>query len=167
MDPETRLELLDLVHKYAYLVDAASFKEVAALFTERGVLVAPDPPEALSPVRSHTGPDEIGAELSQLSMFSITSHGVLGQVITAFNGSDRAASVVKCVAHHVRIDESSDRPRVNDLVWHLRYGDEYLRGAEGRWRFERRSITIDLIELRPIKRANSRSVRPQHTERPW
>jgi hypothetical protein len=40
---------------------------------------------------------------------------------------------------------------VTDLVWHLRYDDEYLRTASG-WRIHGRALTINAVETRPVRR---------------
>jgi hypothetical protein len=39
---------------------------------------------------------------------------------------------------------------VTDLVWHLRYDDEYLRTPSG-WRIHGRALTINAIETRPVR----------------
>ena len=52
---------------------------------------------------------------------------------------------IACVAHHVI---APDR----DLVWHLRYADDYAQ-VDGSWLLARRELTIDLIETRPLKRS--------------
>ena len=41
--------------------------------------------------------------------------------------------------------------QVSDLVWHLRYDDEYLRTRAG-WRIHGRALTINAIETRPVRR---------------
>lgn len=50
-----RLELSELVHRYAYYVDARRFDEVAELFTADAELVLPDPPHHLEPCVRHRG----------------------------------------------------------------------------------------------------------------
>lgn len=134
-------ELSQLVHGYAARVDDR--QPVAELFTEDGVLVAPDPPDVLDPVREHQGRPAIAAATSALPP---TFHAVVGEVYSV--DGDRATGRVACVAHHV-VD-----PRT-DLVWHLRYADTYRR-EDGAWRFARRELSIDLIESRPLKRARAR-----------
>jgi hypothetical protein len=148
---EDRLALSDLVNRYAYLVDAARFDEVSKLYVPDGVLVTPVPPRELCPVSEIRGHDAIVEELRRLEPFAMTFHGLLGQVITAID-DDHAHGRVNCVAHHV----AAAGRNVEDLVWHLRYDDRYVR-AEGDWLLERRAITIELIESRPVKRANDRS----------
>jgi hypothetical protein len=41
---------------------------------------------------------------------------------------------------------------VTDLVWHLRYLDDYVETADG-WRFARREVHVDLVERRPLEAA--------------
>jgi len=40
---------------------------------------------------------------------------------------------------------------ITDLVWYLRYDDDYRRTASG-WLIGRRTLTIDAIETRPARR---------------
>ena len=41
--------------------------------------------------------------------------------------------------------------QITDVAWHLRYDDEYVRTDSG-WRISRRTLTIDAIETRPVRR---------------
>jgi len=134
-------ELSQLVHTYAARIDDR--QPVDDLFTEDAVLLAPDPPDVLDPVREHAGRAAIAAATGSLPP---TFHEIVGEVYDV--DGDRATGRVACVAHHV-VD-----PRT-DLVWHLRYADSYRR-ADGRWRFARRELSIDLLETRPLKRARER-----------
>jgi hypothetical protein len=54
---------------------------------------------------------------------------------------------ISCEAHHWTVSED----RVTDLVWHLRYDDEYRHTPAG-WRFHGRALTINAIETRPVRR---------------
>ena len=45
--------------------------------------------------------------------------------------------------------------QASDLVWHLRYDDEYLRTPAG-WRIHGRALTINAIETRPVRRLRGR-----------
>jgi hypothetical protein len=134
-------ELSQLVHSYAARIDDR--QPVVQLFTEEAVLLAPDPPDVLDPVREHAGRDAIAAATGALPP---TFHAIVGEVY-AVDG-DRATGRIACVAHHV-VDERTD------LVWHLRYADSY-RAQDGVWRFARRELSIDLIETRTLKRARMR-----------
>lgn len=150
---QDRLDLQDLVQRYAHRVDGREFAGVAELFTPAAVLVAPDPPDRLGPTRELHGPAAIAAELSQLTGFETTSHALLGHVLEPGEDPDTARGHVRCEAHHV-----STHPRdgsVRDLVWLLRYADTYRRTDAG-WRFARREITVDVVDLRTVKRVNPR-----------
>ena len=127
-------ELSQLVHRYALTVDERG--DVASLFTPDGVLVAPDPPAVLTPAVEHAGREAIAAAMTGLPP---TFHAVVGEV------DDGTRGRVACVAHHVVAPDQ-------DLVWHLRYADDYAQ-VDGRWLFARRELTIDLVEVRPLKRS--------------
>ena len=129
-------ELSQLVHRYAASIDDR--RSVVPLFTPDGVLVTPDPPTVLDPVHEHVGPEAIAAATSGLPR---TFHAIVGEVYDGERGR------IACVAHHV-IDEKTD------LVWHLRYLDDY-RQVDGVWLIARRELSIDLIETRPLRRART------------
>ena len=145
MTPGTgdRVELLDLVSRYALYADRRDLAGVAGLFTEDAVLVLPDPPGELGPVRTFTGRDSIVEALSTLNDVPVTSHEIVGQVFEA-----DATGHVACVAHHLTEREPG---RISDLAWHMRYTDAYRR-EDGGWRFARRALRIDFIETRPVRR---------------
>jgi hypothetical protein len=134
-------ELSQLVHRYAATIDAGG--SVVPLFTEDGVLVTPDPPDVLDPVHEHVGPAAIAAATAGLPR---TFHAIVGEVYSTGTAGD--CGRIACVAHHV-IDDKTD------LVWHLRYADDY-RQVDGMWLIARRELSIDLIETRPLKRARAR-----------
>jgi ketosteroid isomerase-like protein len=140
-----RVELLDLVARYALYADRRDFAGIGSLFTDDAVLVLPDPPKDLGPVRTFTGRDDIVGSLSSLNEVPVTSHEIVGQVFEA-DGTGHIA----CVAHHLTEREPG---KPSDLVWHLRYTDTYRRsdGSPG-WRFARRALQIDFIETRPVRR---------------
>jgi len=116
---------------YAAAVDARDWDAGAALFTEDGVLVVPDPPEHLGPIHASHGRAEIRAALAELEATDRTRHEVTG---VGANGR------VACVAHHVMGERCTD--------WHLHYVDEYRESAEG-WRISRRELHIDRVETHP------------------
>lgn len=134
-----RAELSDLVHRYAARVDDRDFAGAAALFTEDGVLVRPEPPDVLAPVAELVGRGAIEQGLRALESVPLTVHAVVGEVYDGTSGR------VVCVAHHL-VDPTTD------LVWHLRYRDDYAE-VEGAWLIARRALSIDLIETRTVKRA--------------
>ncbi|WP_433227351.1 nuclear transport factor 2 family protein [Actinomadura formosensis] len=142
-----RVELLDLVARYALYADRRDLPALAGLFTADAVLVLPDAPRELHPARTFTGRDEIAGALSSLNAIPLTFHELAGQVLDAA-GPDAATGHIACVAHHLTEREPG---KPSDLAWHLRYTDTYRRSAGG-WRFASRALQIDFIETRPVRR---------------
>ncbi|MEU8119806.1 nuclear transport factor 2 family protein [Spirillospora sp. NPDC049024] len=143
-----RIALGDLVARYALHADRREIDAMADLFTEDAVLVLPDAPDELDPVRVFTGRSEIAATLSVLDGIPLTFHALVGQVFGAGPEPGTAIGEIACVAHHVTSREDG---KVSDLVWHCRYTDTYR--ADGRtWRIARREQRIDSIETRPVRR---------------
>jgi SnoaL-like domain len=142
-----RLALSDLVHRYAAAVDDQDVETVIGLFVGNGELVLPEPPDVLTPVRSHRGPSAIGAALAAATKVGRTHHGIDSEVYTAGSNPDLAHGRIAATAHHW----SRRAEGITDLVWYLRYDDEYLR-AESGWLVLRRALTIDAIETRSARR---------------
>ena len=140
-----RTELSDLVPRYAAAVDDCDLDSAVRLFTATAQLVLPNPPEHLEPVRSHRGHDEIRAALAVVTSVGRTHHDIASEVYTA----DAAAAQGRIAgsAHHF----SRRAEDITDVVWYLRYDDDYVRTDSG-WRIARRALTIDAIETRPIRR---------------
>jgi hypothetical protein len=111
------------------------------LFTETAELRLPDPPRELRPVRHWHGRDGVLSALSSLTEVSRTQHDIVGEVYAAGADADYALGRITAVAHHWTF--GPEHP--TDLVWHLRYDDEYLRTAAG-WRIHGRALTINAIE---------------------
>jgi hypothetical protein len=142
-----RLALSDLVHRYAAAIDDQDIETALGLFVGDGELVLPDPPDVLTPVRRHQGPDAVGAALAAASSVGRTHHAIDSEVYTDDSNPDLAQGRIAATAHHwSRRDEG-----IVDLVWYLRYDDEYVRGEPG-WQLARRALTIDAIETRPTRR---------------
>ena len=139
-----RLDLTDLVHRYAARVDDRDPTGVAALFTDDGVLASPRPPRHLDPVLEATGAAEIAAALEQLSGMAVTQHAIVGLVLDA-DDAGVASGRVACIAHHVLPDGT-------DLVWHVTYRDRYRR-TDADWRFVRRALHVDVVERRQVATA--------------
>lgn len=142
-----RLALADLVHIYASAVDDRRFDDVAELFTENAELRLPEPPRSLEPVRNHHGRDGVRAAMASLAAVTRTEHAIVGEVYAAADERDYALGRITCIAHHWTISDG----QASDLVWHLRYDDEYLRTRAG-WRIHGRALTINAIETRPVRR---------------
>lgn len=149
LDAVDRLALSDLVHRYAAGMDDRRFKDVIALFADDATLSLPDPPRSLEPTAVHHGLAEIESAIGTVAVAARTQHAVVGEVYTTEPHGVRGR--ISCIAHHwIRRDDD-----VTDVVWHLRYDDDYVRCDTG-WRFRRRTLTIDAIETRPVRR-----LRPQ------
>ncbi|MCW2689306.1 MAG: hypothetical protein JWR37_4196 [Mycobacterium sp.] len=142
-----RLSLTELVHVYAAAVDDRRFDDVVALFTEEAELRLPDPPRTLEPIREHRGRDGVRSAMDALAEVARTEHAIVGEVYSAGTEPDYALGRITCIAHHW----SHQADSITDLVWHLRYDDEYLRTQSG-WRIHGRAITINAIETRPVRR---------------
>jgi hypothetical protein len=147
LSAEDRTTLSDLAHRYAAHVDDRQFDSAAELFTATAELAVPEPPAALEPVRSHRGREAIAAALAAVAAVTRTEHAIVGEV---YDGGARAGAArgrIACIAHHW----SQRGDEVVDLVWHLRYDDEYELTDAG-WRISRRALTINAIETRPVRR---------------
>lgn len=144
---EDRLALTDLVHVYAAAVDDRRFDDVIQLFTETAELRVPDPPGELAPVVVQRGHDGVAAAMDALGAVDRTEHAVVGEVYAAGPEPGYALGRITCVAHHW----TRSKDQVTDLVWHLRYDDEYVRTPAG-WRIHGRALTINAIETRPVRR---------------
>jgi SnoaL-like domain len=142
-----RLALSDLVHLYASAVDDRRFDDVVELFTETAELRLPDPPRSLEPVRRHHGREGVRSAMTALAAVARTEHAIVGEVYAAGDDGDYALGRITCIAHHWTVADGN----VSDLVWHLRYDDEYMRTRAG-WRIHGRALTINAIETRPVRR---------------
>jgi 3-phenylpropionate/cinnamic acid dioxygenase small subunit len=142
-----RLAIADLVHLYASAVDDRRFDDVLELFTETAELRLPDPPRSLDPVHRHRGRDGVRTAMAALAAVTRTEHAIVGEVYAPSVDADYALGRITCIAHHWTV--AGDR--IDDLVWHLRYDDEYLRTRAG-WRIHGRALTINAIETRPVRR---------------
>jgi ketosteroid isomerase-like protein len=144
LSPADRLEITELGARYALAVDERRLNDVAALFTEDGVLVMPQPPHILDPVLAREGRTAVRAAMDAVSRLPQTFHVLAGTVLEAA-GPDAATGTVACTAHHL----SESDGEVGDRVWHVRYSDTYRRTGDG-WRIARRELAIAFIEQRPV-----------------
>ncbi len=142
-----RLALTDLVHLYAAAVDDRRFDDVVQLFTDTAELRLPDPPRRLEPVRRFNGRDGVRSAMAALAGVARTEHAIVGEVYAEGNEANYALGRITCVAHHW----SHSSEEATDLIWHLRYDDEYLLTPSG-WRIHGRALTINAIETRPVRR---------------
>ena len=142
-----RLALADLVHLYAAAVDDRRFDDVVELFTDTAELRLPDPPRSLEPVRHSRGRDGVRAAMAALRGSRAQSTRSSARCTPPGTDADYALGRITCVAHHWSVADD----QITDLVWHLRYDDEYLRTRSG-WRIHGRALTINAVETRPIRR---------------
>ena len=147
LSPDDRMALRDLVHRYAANVDDRQFDTVATLFTATAELAVPEPPAALQPVHSHRGQAAITAAIAAVAAVTRTEHAIVGEVYDEAARPGTASGRVACIAHHW----SRRGDEVVDVVWHLRYDDDYQLTDAG-WRISRRALTILAIETRPVRR---------------
>lgn len=162
MNAADRLALSDLVHRYAAGVDDRRFAEVVDLFADDATLAAPDPPRTLEPPVVHHGRAEIEQAVGSVARTERTVHAIVGEIYTAAGQPTLARGRIACIAHHFTSDDQQvtdvDEPlarRATDVAWYLRYDDEYVRTDAG-WRFRSRTLTIDAIEARPVRRLRPR-----------
>lgn len=144
---DDRIALSDLVHRYAANVDDRQFDSVAKIFTVEAELKVPEPPAALGPVHSHRGREAIATAVAAVAAVTRTEHAIVGEVYDGASPAGTARGRIACVAHHW----SRRGDEVIDVVWHLRYDDDYRLTDEG-WRISRRALTINAIETRPMRR---------------
>lgn len=142
-----RVAVSELVHRYAAAVDDRNIETVIELFAADGELVLPEPPDVLNPVRSHRGPAALRDALSAATSVGRTHHTIGSEVYSPDSKPDVAHGRIAATAHHW----SRRSDGIADLVWYLRYDDEYLR-AESGWVLARRALTIDAIETRAARR---------------
>lgn len=145
-----RLAISDLVHLYASAVDDRRFADVAELFTETAELRLPDPPRSLEPVLRHHGRDGVRTAMSALAIVTRTEHAIVGEVYARGENAGYALGRVTCIAHHWTVTGET----ATDVVWHLRYDDEYLRTGKG-WRIHGRALTINAISTPGVRRVRA------------
>jgi 3-phenylpropionate/cinnamic acid dioxygenase small subunit len=145
-----RAALADLVHRYAAGVDDRQFDSVAELFTDKAELMLPEPPAKLDPVHRHCGRAAIRTAIAAVAATIRTEHAIVGEVFDAGPQPDSACGRIACVTHHW----SHHGDQLTDVVWHLRYDDDYRRTDAG-WRIAYRTLTINAIETRPVRRVRS------------
>ncbi len=142
-----RAALSDLVHRYAADIDDRQFDAVVMLFTQDAELALPDPPTTLEPIRQHHGRAAISTAIAAVATTIRTEHAIVGEVYDAGPRPDHARGRIAAVAHHwIQHDDE-----IRDVVWHLRYDDEY-RHVDAGWHICRRVLTINAIENRPVSR---------------
>ena len=144
----------ELAHRYAAAVDDGLIEAAVGLFTPDAVLRLPDPPRDLSPVATHRGHDEIRAALGTVLGLRATVHEITGQVLDPLDAG-RARGRIACAAHHL-LDGPDGSGEVKDLLWRVRYDDEYAV-RDGRWSIAARSMSVVALGLYPVRAVLPRS----------
>ncbi|HEY4946478.1 MAG TPA: nuclear transport factor 2 family protein [Acidimicrobiales bacterium] len=154
-----------LTTAYASAVDELDGDGLAELFVPDGELVVPNFPEDLRPVVTRAGHDALRKVPEGLQRYACTFHLLSGHRFAIVG--DAATGVVQCVAHHLLATRpAADAARGGgpgtDLVWFIRYADEYRRTGSG-WKFVRRELHLQWVEEHPVTvlglRADSRGAR--------
>ena len=140
--------LRHLTTAYATAVDEFDGDELAELFVPDGELVVPNFPEDLRPVVTRTGHDAIRKVPEGLRRYARTFHQVSDQRFAIAGGA--ATGAVRCVAHHLlaedpTADATGGGGPGTDVVWFIRYADEYRRTESG-WKFLRRVLHLLWVE---------------------
>lgn len=128
---EDRLELLDLIARYAFRCDTGRYGDISELFTADGVF-----DESVIGLPICTGRDAIAAT------FQAVGQGIEWLIHLNGNhqatGYDGTSATATC---HLHVEGSVNGRAIRILG----YYDDAYRKVEGRWLFERRT----LVEIAP------------------
>ena len=101
----------------------------------------------MEPVHRHRGHVAISEAIAAVAATIRTEHAIVGEVYRR-----RTAPALPAVASPASPTTGvQHEDQMPDVVWHLRYDDEYQLTDAG-WRISRRALTIDAIETRPVRR---------------
>jgi hypothetical protein len=131
-----RLELRDLVQKYAHAVDRRDAELLDALFVDDAELLVFDDPTAEEPSRTLRGREELARITRSVAHYVATTHLIGNHLVEL--GGDTATGETYCLASHL-YDHEGERRRD---VWSIRYEDRYVR-HDGRWCFAQRRLIVD------------------------
>ena len=148
-----RLDIRDLVDRYAQCVDSLQYEQVAAVFTEDGVLSVCDQPGVATVTRERHGRADITQAMRWVKRHAMTAH-TIGNHTATIEG-DTATGETRCIAHHI----GGEPGALTDLIWNLRYRDTYTRTAEG-WRIAHRVLLLDAESEQPWNGAAARTPTP-------
>lgn len=141
-----RLEIRELVDRYARAADRFDGPAAAALFTPGGALrIFERGTDA--PVRERLGREAIATAFVGLARYEVTLHVVANHLVEL--AGDAATGETYCLAHHVRTIGEGEAARLSDYVMAIRYLDAYERTSEG-WRIAQRHLLLEFTEERPI-----------------
>ena len=140
-------ELRTLSTDYATAVDGRDVERLAGLFVADGALVVPRYPEDLRPVITRSGHQELRRVPEGLKRYERTFHQLTNHRYEV--AGPLASGEVLCVAHHLSADTPGTPGPGTDMVWFIRYRDDYRRTDSG-WRFVRRELHLQWVEDRPV-----------------
>jgi hypothetical protein len=153
-------ELRSLSVEYAAAVDDRDGEGLSRLFVADGELVVPNLHDDLEPVIIRSGHDALRRVPDGLRRFDRTFHQLSNHRYAVEGGL--ASGRVQCVAHHVTSapdgtagdgtsgdGTAGDGTAGTDVVWYIRYRDDYRR-TDGGWKFVRRELHLQWVEDRPI-----------------
>lgn len=135
-----RLELRDLVVRYARIPDDRNYALVDEVFAPDAVLEGPG--------FKLEGVEQIRQGMQAIETYSATLHSVHNHLVDL--AGDEASGETYCVANHLLRKDG----RPTKLDWGIRYQDRYRRGAAG-WRITRRELRLvweQELPLRPDER---------------
>lgn len=148
----------ELAHRYAAAVDEGRVEDAVALFTPDAVLHLPDPPRRLEPVVAHQGHAGIRSALGTVLSLRATLHEITGQVLDPIDaGPDRRRRIrgrTTCAAHHF-LEARDEATAASDLLWRVRYDDEYVEHPGG-WLIASRRMTVVAVGLYPLRAVHPR-----------
>ncbi|OBH90232.1 nuclear transport factor 2 family protein [Mycobacterium sp. E2989] len=135
--PHAELEALS--RRYAAAVDRRDRDALLAVFTPDASMLVERPGREPGTL---TGHDEIQRVIGIVARWARTAH-LIAQGLYVIEGGS-AVGEIYCTANHFRVDEQDGR----NHVMHIRYLDEYVIDAEGRWRIAHRRVVVDATEDR-------------------
>ena len=131
-----RLELRELVCRYAQIPDDRDYGLVDRVFTADATLSGPG--------FAIEGLEGIREAMQRIEIYSATLHSVHNHRVEL--AGDEASGETYCVANHLL--ERDGRPF--KLDWGIRYRDRYRRGPEG-WRIARRELSVVWEQELPLR----------------
>jgi len=151
-DLATRAALRDLSETYASAVDRRDESLFLSVFADDATLAVHDPPETTEP-SAMRGHEALARVIPRVARFDRTYH-LVGNSRYDVAG-DSATGEVYCIAHHVPGEAAGGEPSpaegpTTNYVMYIRYRDEYVRGADVRWRIRDRKVLVDWTERRPL-----------------
>lgn len=128
-----------LASKYCWAMDNNDKDVLRGVFSTDAVLVGPG--------FRHDGIDEIVAVPALLKEFFAATRHASSQQLVEVDGDSAIGETLCTASHRLRAADKGGGESI--LTWDIRYQDEFQR-IDNQWRFSRRAIVLDWIELRAI-----------------